>query len=67
MQVCGCSPAEIINNWVLMELKRLLTDKEQTLSAIAEQLHFSSTNNMIKFFRAHIGITPTAYRQSILP
>lgn len=62
----GRSAKEVISRRVLLEAKRLLVHSTASVSTVAHQLGFSEATNFVKFFRRNAGVTPKAFRDSIL-
>ena len=48
---------------VLLEARVLLQNPALPISQVAEVLHFANQSTFGRFFRAHTGLTPAAYRQ----
>jgi AraC family transcriptional activator of pobA len=64
--VLGKSPKEVINDRVLLEIKRLLVHTNQTIKEIGFILGFNEPTNFIKYFRQQTGHTPSEFRSSHL-
>lgn len=62
----GKPAGEIIRDRILLEAKRLLINADMSISEIAWQLHFADNSYFTKFFKKQSGITPEAFRKSIL-
>lgn len=60
----GRSAAEWIDFYLLHEARSLLTYSGLSMQEIAYRLGFSSPSHFSKFFRQHIGISPSSYRPS---
>lgn len=58
----GVSPKELIDRQIIMEIKALLTSTKMTIKEIADLYHFESSSYLGRFFRRHIGMTPSQYR-----
>ncbi len=58
----GVSPKAYYNTLRLAEAQRLLLGGA-SVSAVAEELHFSSPNNLIRFFKRETGMTPLQYKK----
>lgn len=65
--VAGKSPKRIIDDRLMAEVERLLTTTLLTVQEITNQLGFSSQAQLAKFFHAHRGCSPTAFRQQTAP
>ena len=58
------SPKEIIDAYVILELKKLAETTSLPVKMIAEQLNFEDTSYMGRFFRRHTGMSLTEYRKN---
>lgn len=56
------SAAEIIAEHIISESKRVLTYTNQSVSELANTLHFSDTSHFVKYFKRHTGTTPQTFR-----
>jgi AraC family transcriptional regulator, transcriptional activator of pobA len=65
----GKSTKQVIDERVVLELKRLLVHTELSVKELADRLGFAEPTNLIKFFRHHAGVTPLEFRRgsTILP
>lgn len=61
-RVAGRSPKAIIDDQVLQEIKRRLTDTTETIQEIAFALGFSSQAHLSRFFKKMAGKAPSSYR-----
>ncbi len=59
------TPKQIINEYIILEAKALLSQTTSTIDDIAFQLGFTDTSNYISFFKKQTGLTPNQYRKSI--
>jgi len=59
----GKSPKEIINEYLMMESKRLLTSTTYPIKQIALQLGFSDQYQFSKYFKKHEEVAPARYRK----
>jgi len=64
--VLGKTPKEVINDRVLLEVKRLLVHTNQSIKEIGFILGFPEPTNFIKYFRQQVGQTPSEFRESHL-
>lgn len=64
--ILGKPPKEIINERLLLEIKRLLVYTNQTIKEIGFSLGFNEPTNFIKYFRRQTGRTPSEFRESHL-
>lgn len=60
----GKSTKQVIDERVILELKRLLVHTQLTVKELAARAGFDEPTNLVKFFRHHTGTTPTAFRES---
>jgi len=65
-EILGRSAGEVIRDRVVLEAKRLMVNKELSISEIAYKLNFSDNSYFSKFFRKYAGVAPEDFRQSIL-
>lgn len=61
--VSGRTPNEWIDSYVTLEVRVLLKTSSKSIKEIADELHFPNQSFLGKFFREHVGMTPTAYRR----
>ena len=61
--VSGYSAPDIINKYVILEAQHLLRHSDLSVKEIADQLNFPNQSFFYKYFKAHTGCTPNAYRQ----
>lgn len=55
--------SDYVEEYKLMEAKRLLMETELTVSEIAEKLNYANAQNFIRFFSKSTGVTPGKYRK----
>ena len=58
------TPNEWLDNYTLMELRVMLKNSPKSIKEIAEELNFPNQSFMGKYFKLHVGITPSQYRKS---
>lgn len=58
------TPKEIIDEYVILEMKKLVGTSGIPVKMIAEQLNFEDTSYMGRFFRRHTGMSLTEYRKN---
>ena len=63
-KLVGKSPKDVIADYLIQKAKILLDTSRLNIQEIAEKLGFSSQVIFCKFFRAHEGVSASAYRQS---
>lgn len=59
----GKTAGEVIRDRVLLEAKRLLVNKELTITEIAWHLNFQDNSYFNRFFKKNTGLTPEAFRK----
>lgn len=64
-RVSNRTPNEWLDIYTTLELRLLLKNTTKSIREISDELHFGSQSSMGKFFREHVGMSPTAYRQSV--
>lgn len=64
-KVSGRPATYWIDRFTLQEITRLLRRKELSLTAIADQLNFSSVSYFSRYFQKRIGISPSEYRKDV--
>ncbi len=52
---------KFIDNWVLLEIKRNLSEKKYTTQEIAFKVGFQEPSNFIRFFKKYEGVTPSKF------
>lgn len=57
------TPNEWIDKYVTLELRVQLTTTSKSIKEIAESLHFPNQSFLGKYFKEHVGISPSAYRR----
>lgn len=62
----GRSAKQVIDDHVLIEAQRLLTDPDHTITGVASTLEFSEPGNFTKFFSRTAGESPAQWRRQIL-
>jgi len=61
---CGKPVKRLIEERVILEIKRLLLYTDETIKEIGHQLGFSDPTNFNKFFKRHVKMTPLDFRIS---
>lgn len=64
-EVSGKSAKEIIDSYVVLEAKSLLSSSTMSIQQIAFELNFATQTFFGKFFKRHTGISPGEYRNDI--
>ena len=62
-QASGRSAPDWIDSFVILEAKNMLKYSDKTIKEIVYALHFPNQSVFYKFFKAHTGMTPSAYRK----
>ena len=63
-QVSQRTPNEWIDNYVIMELRVQIKNSRKSIKQIAMDMNFPSQSFMGKYFKEHVGMSPTEYRRS---
>lgn len=63
-EVSGKSAPEWIDSYVLLEAKNLLKYSDMPIKEVVYRLNFPNQTVFYKYFKKHIGMTPTDYRKS---
>ena len=58
------TPNEWIDNYVTMEIRVLLKNSNMSIKSIADILHFPNQSFLGKYFKEHVGMSPSQYRRS---
>ena len=58
------TPNEWIDNYVTLEMRILLKNSAMSIKEIAQELHFPNQSFLGKYFKEHVGMSPTEYRRS---
>lgn len=62
----GKYPSDWLENYILLESKRLLRSTDMSIQHISYDLNFSTPSHFGKFFKSQTGITPKKFRDSIV-
>ena len=63
-QVSRRTPNEWIDSYVTLEARLLLKNTTMTIKQIAEELNFPNQSFLGKYFKEHVGMSPSEYRKS---
>ncbi len=63
-EIEGSSPKDIIDTYIVQEIKILLTFSDMTLQQIADQLRFPDKSYLGRYFKRLAGKSPLEYRKS---
>lgn len=58
------TPNEWIDKYVTLELRVQLKNTSKSIKEIAEDLNFPNQSFLGKFFKEHVGVSPSAYRKN---
>ena len=62
----GRTAKDIISDHLLAHAKQLLNDEMMTVTMISNRLGFEYPQHFVRFFKSHIGKTPSAYRNALI-
>lgn len=65
-RVTGHTAKMLIEQMIVLEIKKQLQNKELTLLEIAEQLGFNDLSSFSTFFKTHTSVAPSEYRSQML-
>ena len=60
----GLTAKQILDDRVVLQARRLLSLPHRTVASVALELEFSEPTNFVKFFKRHVGQTPTEWQSS---
>jgi len=60
---CEKSASEVLSDFVISEAKRLLLYTNLTIVEIAYTLSFNDNSHFTKYFKRHVNVTPSVFRQ----
>ena len=63
-QVSMRTPNEWINNYVTVEIRVMLKTTTKNIKEIAHEMNFPNQSFLGKYFKEHVGMSPTTYRRS---
>ena len=63
-RISGRTALEWIENYVTMELRVILKNSTKSIKEIAEEMNFPNQSFLGKYFKEHVGMTPSKYRKS---
>ena len=58
------TPNEWIDNYVTLELRVLLKNSTKSIKEITEEMNFPNQSFLGKYFKEHVGMSPTQYRKT---
>ena len=65
LEVSGSTAKQVVDERVMLEAQRLLSQPEASISQVGHVLGFSEHTNFAKYFRRHMGISPSAWIESV--
>lgn len=60
----GRTPKQLIDEYVVMQLKLSLSQSNDSIRQIASAYNFADDSLFIRYFRSHTGMTPVQYRRN---
>lgn len=60
----GRTPKQLIDEYVIMQLKLSLRHTNDSIRQIASSYNFTDDSLLIRYFRSHTGMTPVQYRRT---
>ena len=63
-KVSGKTAGEWIDEYILLEARALLKSRRYTIQQVSDMLSFPNQSFFAKYFKAHIGCTPSHYQTS---
>ena len=62
-EICSQTAKSFIDAWLLLEIKRNISEQKYTSQEIAFKMGFSEPSNFIRFFKKHTGLTPSQFQK----
>ena len=63
-QVSRRTPNEWIDHYVTSEIRVMLKSTTMSIKEIAQTMHFPNQSFLGKYFKEHVGMSPSKYRKS---
>ncbi len=60
--VTGHTPKDIIDQYVILQVKRQLRQTDRSIKEIAWKFHFADVSSFCRYFKKHVGLTPQQTR-----
>lgn len=57
------TPNEWIDSYVVLEIRVLLKNSPKSIKEITDELHFPNQSFLGKYFKEHVGVSPSEYRK----
>ncbi|TPN84741.1 helix-turn-helix domain-containing protein [Aquimarina algicola] len=64
-EICNQTAKSFIDNWLLLEIKRNISEKKYTSQEIAFKMGFNEPSNFIRFFKKFTGVTPKHFQKEM--
>lgn len=61
--ICGKTATAIINEFVVEDIRRMLKYSDKSIKEISQELDFPNISFFGKYVKAHLGVSPKAYRE----
>lgn len=65
-EALGKTLTQLIHERVILEARRLFSYSDANVNEVAAALNFTDVSYFIRFFRKHTGMTPEAFKKSVL-
>lgn len=65
LEVSGRTAKQLVDERVVLEAQRLLSQPEASVSQVGRALGFSEQTNFAKYFRRHMEMSPSAWMESV--
>ena len=62
-RACGKGATYLIERFTIIEIARLLVQKELNITQIADEMNFSSVSYFTRYVQKRLGLSPSAYRK----
>ncbi|WP_299364044.1 AraC family transcriptional regulator [Winogradskyella sp.] len=62
-RVTSKTPISIVQEYLVLKAKTLLSQNNKPIAVIADELGFNEASNFNKYFKKNTGLTPSAYRK----
>jgi AraC-like DNA-binding protein len=64
-EIVNSTAKSFIDNYVILEAKRMLVSTSLSVKEIAFELGFDEPTNFLKYFKKHTSITPVDFRKTL--
>ena len=61
-KVSGRTASDWIDDYVILQAKQLLRSSSLTIQEVSRELNFSNQSFFGKYFKKHVGMSPSEYR-----